>query len=620
MLSRSAATATATFARTGAATVTATGAFRNNSGAARALLRRRNVGTVNVGITTATTTSSTANTAAESAALGVSVRPFSSAAGVRLSSSAAASASALPTRHSRHLPRPVCTDLAELEATTSSLLAGRPGSLFAYEYSGHSGHSGHSGNKGGNKAKAAEYEAGLARSDVATQKFQWALGGHAAAIPGTVASAAAAAAAGISGSDSGTSSTSSSNPQQHLDAMVGLLERIEEEGRVYVELRARILNRQHQQQQYGGIDNTAALTAATDGSSSSDSSDSSGSESDSDSSDSDSESESESAQSASTSSSASAWRIQTLINRYGAPPGPSIHMYDALLDAIACYAEKSDACNASASSDNSDNNNGKSSLEYLALARSVYERAMARHHADGGPNANNRLTVPTLVTHNAVLRTCAAVEYPYPGTDGTSTADDQEQEQEQEKIRDAALDLAFRAYDALNSPSTTTSNRASKNKGFKTGRKARARATATAMVADGSGSIYPQRNSATYVHILRTIAKYLPPSPTRGNVAYGLWRSCTGHDGVLDGNVLRAYVEANTRNGSNGQDYDGFVQKLTTATSATSATTSTSATGSGDTGNIIIQENDMLRQNWWRNRKSRRMTMGMDMGQDVENY
>ena len=244
-------------------------------------------------------------------------------------------------------------------------------------------------------------------------------------------------------------------------------------------------------------------------------------------------------------------------------------MYDTLLDAIACCAEKESA---------------GQSLEYLTLTRSIYEQAMARHHADGGPNANNRLTVPTLITHNAVLRTCAAVEY-----DGLD-----------DKVRDAALDLAFVVYDALNSPSTTTSNRVSKDRGIKSSRKARA----SSATATNSG-IYPQRNSATYVHMFHTIAKYLPPSCTRGNVAYGLWMSAAGHDGVLDDKVLKAYAEANTRNGSNGKDYDAFVQKLTSTGTRV---------GSSRDG---IQENDMLRQNWWRNRKSRRMSMGGDI---IENY
>ena len=205
-------------------------------------------------------------------------------------------------------------------------------------------------------------------------------------------------------------------------------------------------------------------------------------------------------------------------------------------------------------------------MEYLTLARSVYDRAMARHRADGGPNANNRHTMPTLITYNAILRTCAAVEY----------------NGESEQVRDAALDLAFVVHDALNANAPTdaasTSNAVSKNK------KSTTTNTTTSM---------PKRNSATYAHMLRVIAKYLPPSPTRGNVAYGLWLSCTGHDGVLDRNVIQAYVEANTRNGSNGAQYDAFVAKL-----------------AGVENNM--QENDVLRQNWWRNRKSRRMSGSMN--------
>lgn len=529
MLSRSAASASAT------ATVTARALLRRrtvSSSTAAANLISTSRGVVGLGADVIASNDVLFSLAGRRQHMCLPVRSFSDAASI---SSAAAG---LPTRHSRHLPKPVCTDPVELESTTESLLASRAGSLFTYEYSGHTRMA----------DKADEYEAGLARSDVTTQKFEWTLGGHAAAISGTIAA------------DSTVNIAATGDTSKHLESMIGLLERIEEEGRVYVELRARILNRQ-----FGGVD--ISNSANLDGSSSSDSSDS---DSDSDS-DSSSDSDNETDTSNDTAQSTSAWRIQSLINRYGAAPGPSIHMYDTLLDVIACCAETETTGQPH-----------MTSLEYLTLARSVYERAMARHHADGGPNANNKITVPTLITHNAVLRICAAVEY-----DGTD-----------DKVRDAALDLAFVVYDALNSPSTTTSNRVSKDRGSKSSKKAKAAATAA------NSGIYPQRNSATYIHMFHTIAKYLPPSSTRGNVAYGLWMSCTGHDGVLDDKVLDAYVEANTRSGSNGEKYDAFVQKLTTFDNIGSSTDG-------------IQEKEMLRQNWWRNRKSRQMSMGGDI---IENY
>ena len=246
MLSRSAASASAT------ATVTA-----------RALLRRRTVSSSTAAATLISTSRGGVGLGADVIAsndvlfslagrrqhMCLPVRSFSDAASI---SSAAAG---LPTRHSRHLPKPVCTDPVELESTTESLLASRAGSLFTYEYSGHTRMA----------DKADEYEAGLARSDVTTQKFEWSLGGHAAAIPGTIAATC-----------TGSIAVAAGDTARHLHAMIGLLERIEEEGRVYVELRARILNRQ-----FGGVD--ISNSANLDGSSSSDSSDSD-SDSDSDSS------------------------------------------------------------------------------------------------------------------------------------------------------------------------------------------------------------------------------------------------------------------------------------------------------------------------------------------------
>ena len=499
-------------------------------------------------------------------------------ASMRRFSSASTSASAgvsIPTRHSRHLPRPVCADAAELEATTASLLASRPGSLFTYEHGG----GGAIGSLGGSSNKADEYEAGLARSDVTTQKFEWTLGGHAAAIPGTVANASAAACIAASGDASSASSYSLSKSKKHLDAMVELLERIEEEGRIYVELRARVLN-----QQFG----SGGVSSAS--SSSSDSSSDSGSSS---SSDSDNETSTGAAKSQ------SAWRIQSLINRYGAAPGPSIYMYDALLDAIACCAERQQQQqHHHHQQQEQDDSSADMSMEYLALARSVYERAMARHYADGGPNANNRLTVPTLVTYNAVLRTCAAaVEY---NSNNNAL-------RVQVQLRDAALDLAFVVYDALNANSPTdpasTSNAVSKNKSSKkVAGNNTSITTTTSTCTTSSAAILPKRNSATYAHMLRVIARCIPPSPTRGNVAYGLWLSCTGHDGVLDGQVIQAFVEANTRNGSNGQQYDAFVAKVRGAGAGTGA------------GIDSPQENDVLRQNWWRNRNSRRIQQSIGGG------
>lgn len=202
---------------------------------------------------------------------------------------------------------------------------------------------------------------------------------------------------------------------------------------------------------------------------------------------------------------------------YGAPPGPSVAMYDTILDAIASSADQFS--------------------NHASLARYIFERVHLRHQQDGGPNANNVFSMPTAQTYNAVIRACAEQSF---------------DDQNDEKIRDEAIDTAFLAYDAIGQ------------------------------------SQHVRRNSSTYAHLLRVVAKFIPPSLSRGNIAYGLWKNATSEDNVLDGAILQAYLEANRRGGSNGAEFDEWASQL-------------EAHG--------IEQGSKIPQKWWKNRGIRRMDL-----------
>lgn len=62
-------------------------------------------------------------------------------------------------------------------------------------------------------------------------------------------------------------------------------------------------------------------------------------------------------------------------------------------------------------------------------------------------------------------------------------------------------------------------------------------------------------NSATFAYILQTVAKYMPPSRNKGNVAAGLFYVAQ-NEGCVDETVLQAYELANTP--SNGPEFDAW--------------------------------------------------------------
>ena len=183
-----------------------------------------------------------------------------------------------------------------------------------------------------------------------------------------------------------------------------------------------------------------------------------------------------------------------------AMPGPSVDMYDTYLDTIA----------SAAALVQSPENTPPLLTSKNAFA--TLETILSRHQLDGGDDVNtNRHTLPTQISYNAVMRTAANL--PFESGDDLSSA---------EVYRDWAIMASFSAHDAL---------------------------------THAAGL---ERNSSTYAYLLQVVAKYMPPSTYRGNVARGLWKLAKTN-GVYNAQVQEALLLANAT--SNGPDHDEWLDE-----------------------------------------------------------
>jgi hypothetical protein len=143
----------------------------------------------------------------------------------------------------------------------------------------------------------------------------------------------------------------------------------------------------------------------------------------------------------------------------------------------------------------------------LDNAHQLHDSAMIRHTIDGGDGKNtNPFTYPTQLTFNALIRLAANLPY----NPRTSS----------EEVRDYAVGTAFETFQAMHE----------------------------------CGVVH--RNSATYTYALLTVAKYMPPSRIRGNIAFGVF-SQARYKCLINDSVLTAYQMANQP--SNAPEHDKFV-------------------------------------------------------------
>ncbi|CAB9515724.1 expressed unknown protein [Seminavis robusta] len=183
-----------------------------------------------------------------------------------------------------------------------------------------------------------------------------------------------------------------------------------------------------------------------------------------------------------------------------ASPGATVNMYDIFLDSLAVTAEQvGDPRQFSARK--------ASNLLTARHAFDVFELLYQRHSLDGGEESNdNKFTLPTQISYNAVLRTVANLHF-----DGQS-----------EVHRDLALMVAFSTDNAMQQSKTL------------------------------------ERNSATFAYLLQVIAKYIPACEFRGNVAHALWMQAKS-SGVYNDQVMDAYFQAHEP--SNSARHDEWLEK-----------------------------------------------------------
>jgi predicted RNA-binding protein with EMAP domain len=172
-------------------------------------------------------------------------------------------------------------------------------------------------------------------------------------------------------------------------------------------------------------------------------------------------------------------------------PGPTVAMYDTILDVMACQAAT------------------MGSIATMDMADQLLDTIITRHRLDGGDAKNDNVhTRPTALSYNAPIRLAAAV--PYDGIDI--------------QLRDQAVALAFSNFAAIEECD----------------------------MAD------VQRNSASVTYTLKVVAKYMPPSRIRGNIARGLFHLARYYC-FVNKSVLEAFKEANTP--SNSEEHDEFIEK-----------------------------------------------------------
>jgi hypothetical protein len=182
-------------------------------------------------------------------------------------------------------------------------------------------------------------------------------------------------------------------------------------------------------------------------------------------------------------------------------PGPTIAMYDTMLDTLASYCSFLQEQQQQQQQQNGHNATMETTLHVLEMANYLHDVAMLRHVTDGGDDANsNPYTRPTAVTFNALMRVAAELPIANGPTATTTTS-------LSPMIRDDAITTALATFQALNE----------------------------------CGVVH--RNTASYVYALRAVTKYLPPCRIRNNIVAGLVSQARYH-GLLSVDVVAAYRAA----------------------------------------------------------------------------
>lgn len=518
----------------------------------------------------------------------------------------------LPTTHSRNLPPPVCPP-THLRSEVESIFDAPVGSLIVYRKSEVS-----------SEVKSVEEEMADAyfSSDGVVQRVEYIMRGLNAAISNENSFVSRSLRQGeMALEDEVDGSGEVMAKEECFRAMLDLMERMSMEGQTYDELRTRIRSQI--------LDPSSVVEdAAKDSESSSSSSDS----------DSDEESNKEAADAAD--KSFDKWassmeenmskagisnfkRTKTVDNeeetpvnnqeeyQFGANPGVTTHMYDLVLDSLACLCQEQSQNGDSAFADIIDlMPKGATPPE---LAKEMLDVVLNRHWMDGGDiglgngGTDNDMgsigkgigsgagtgagsladldlstdfdvrTCPTPMSFNAVLRITAnfdpiayskAVENAKVlGGDmgnasrnsGGNNAD--QLKSEQERLRDVTIDAAFSTYSRMQYCSALTLRSLKNSTQKATSRhalKRQAKLLRDTHKGKRMNDMISGRNSATYAYLIQSIGNCFPPSLTRGNMAFGIYHTGCVQEGLMDEGVVKAMMGLGGYDGDMG-DVDALV-------------------------------------------------------------
>lgn len=272
----------------------------------------------------------------------------------------------IPTKHSRNQLPQICSDQEELSALTSEIMEAPLGSLFSYDTEKEVVRE---------DIQAHRLEA-WSKADPVVQKVEYLLRGYSAGVEGTI-----------------WNRCMDEKPTKNVDiqAMIDLEERLWREGEMYMTLRIERMD-----ELFG---TKAAEKEEEDaGGDSMDQADEIGASNDSD-------------------------DAKLIYGNDFAFPGPTIAMYEAILDSLACEGGSIEA------------------------SWEAFQKVILRHGVDGDDDYNtNEHTRPSVLVYNALIRNAANQTY--------------EPSSENMKLRDEAICLAFQSLDALNQSKLFNANSA----------------------------------------------------------------------------------------------------------------------------------------------------------------
>lgn len=279
-------------------------------------------------------------------------------------------------------------------------------------------------------SKRDEYEIGLSTSHYHQEHVEYLLRGYSSLLPSSIVHLQSPKSSShpinkfkINNTNNNIDSTSAStimSEEEIVDKMIQLVERMEHEGRVYVELRSKLrsqLTNIHQTQSEGEQLQEKEKPIIDDSSSYY-------------------EDEIDATNDA-TEETKVEWQTTQLISSYGAPPGPSTAMYNLTLDAIANIIAKT-----------------SNPVPYLYKARTLFQSVLARNELDQKQNLDvvNINSIPNAATFNAFIRI-------------SSNAGDRNENKKgsDEEIRDVAITNAFMGFDSAHHHNIVERNSATYN-------------------------------------------------------------------------------------------------------------------------------------------------------------